>query len=462
MTDEFGFEVGPGEIYEDRLEQLLDRLELQEAGEQLDEAAYEAPATAGPRYYWSGDQGAASQWVRWVQNCLAQLVGPWVPQTGIMGRATRRAIGIFQAQQQLPATGLLDNDTVNALQAARTPQAVAPQPSLGEVSPQTPAETYYSLRTPLIDTESSLEYDVADPAAQQYTEIVRQLRKELERRFTDPNDPGLYERRLRLRRLFSSVPRSYAKVLHDRLGERPREDALSKSFHGTLSRETRRELLGILNRIPPPAVTSPVPSRATPSLAPPQPAPSPAPQLVWPTSPLPPSEAGRFVSALNKLEARVKSTPDPRNWRYQCWFQKLRNSNVDDRVIRWSKICPAISGAIGAAYVVGPCDISMGYPVAQEKIEKGVRSVADVDTVGQSLGIITYLKSDIVVSEEMTSLPLENLRMLHDDVQRAIDKLRNWADSPMGGSSAMPTAYVSIKDWIGGRQRDPKSVYSCL
>ncbi len=37
MTGEFGFEVGPGEIYEDRLEQLLDRLELQETG------AYESP-----------------------------------------------------------------------------------------------------------------------------------------------------------------------------------------------------------------------------------------------------------------------------------------------------------------------------------------------------------------------------------------------------------------------------------
>ncbi len=32
MTDEFGFEVGPSQVYEDRLEELLDRLELQETG----------------------------------------------------------------------------------------------------------------------------------------------------------------------------------------------------------------------------------------------------------------------------------------------------------------------------------------------------------------------------------------------------------------------------------------------
>ncbi len=136
MKDECGFEVGPSEPYEDRLEELLDRLEMQEGGEELAEAAYETPAAPRSRYYGSGDQGAASQWVLWVQNCLARVVGPWVPQTGIMGPATRRAIRIFQTQRQLPATRLLDRDTVNALRAARTPQAAAPQPSLGEVSPQ--------------------------------------------------------------------------------------------------------------------------------------------------------------------------------------------------------------------------------------------------------------------------------------------------------------------------------------
>jgi hypothetical protein len=134
---------------------------------------------------------------------------------------------------------------------------------------------------------------------------------------------------------------------------------------------------------------------------------------------------------------------------------------VDDRVVRWGQICPITTGAIGAAYMVGPCDLMMGTPVKQQDIQTTIRSIADVDTKGPALGIITFIKADIVVSEEMTSLPLENLRMMHDDVQAAIDKLDKWANNPMGGSSAMPTAYVSIKDWIGKRQRDPRSVYSC-
>jgi len=104
----------------------------------------------------------------------------------------------------------------------------------------------------------------------------------------------------------------------------------------------------------------------------------------------------------------------------------------------------------------------MGTPVKQEEIEKAIRSVADVDANGRSIEMLTYLKADIVVSEEMTSLPLESLRALHDDVQRAIGNLRKWADAGFEGGSAMPKAYISIKNWIHTRQDDPNSVYSCM
>lgn len=56
--------------------------------------------------------------VAWAQSCLAQVLGSWVVQDGMMGPATQAAIRTFQEQQQLPATGVLDGPTVNALQAA--------------------------------------------------------------------------------------------------------------------------------------------------------------------------------------------------------------------------------------------------------------------------------------------------------------------------------------------------------
>ena len=95
----------------------------------------------GPRYYgwgrgrWLGygrrwpwfyrsiwRDGLVSPTVAWAQTCLAQLLGPRVPQDGIMGPGTREAIEQFQMQQQLPPTGILDDNTVGALQAVCSAQ----------------------------------------------------------------------------------------------------------------------------------------------------------------------------------------------------------------------------------------------------------------------------------------------------------------------------------------------------
>ncbi len=288
----------------------------------------------------------------------------------------------------------------------------------------------------------------------EYTKTVDTLRKELAIPFSSPDDPGLLERRARLRTLFSNVPGAYAKTLFDRLGLKATGDDLSKQFHYRLSSATRKELLGIL------AAKAAEPAPAPPAAAPP-PAPKPDPVMVWGTNPLPASESGRFDAALRHLEELVSKSNDARKWRYQCWFDKLKTADVDDRVIEWSRICPAKTGALGAAYVVGPCDITQGTPVDQNVIYKNIRSIPDVDAHGGDIGIITYLKSDFVVSEEMTALPLENLRATHDRVVMAIDKLDKWANNEMGGSSGMAKEYVSIKDWIGRQQRNSKSVYSC-
>jgi hypothetical protein len=91
-------------------------------------------------------------------------------------------------------------------------------------------------------------------------------------------------------------------------------------------------------------------------------------------------------------------------------------------------------------------------------------SVQDVEAANRRLRLITHLRSDILFTHEMIgeSLHLESFRMLHDEVGLTVDKLGLWADNPMGGSSAMPRAYIAIKDWIARRQRDPSSVYSCM
>jgi hypothetical protein len=183
---------------------------------------------------------------------------------------------------------------------------------------------------------------------------------------------------------------------------------------------------------------------------------------VWSTEPLPSSEFHRFDKAIKDLETKVSTTTDPRRWRYQCWIGKLKKPDTDDRIITWGRICPKTSGAIGAAWVVGPCDLTQGTPVDQATLQRSIRTVGDVEAANKALQFITYMRSDIVVSFEMTSLPLENLRSTTDDAGLAVEKLDKWANSQLGGSSAMPPAYRAIKDWIMKRQNDPKSLYSCF
>jgi hypothetical protein len=170
----------------------------------------------------------------------------------------------------------------------------------------------------------------------------------------------------------------------------------------------------------------------------------------------------RFNEAVKALESTVSTTPDPRKRRHLCWLEKLKRPDVDDRVIGWSKICPKTSGAIGAAMVVGPCDLTQGMPVDQAALERSIRSVNDVESANNSLQFVTHARSAIVAAYEMTSQPLDSLRRMTDDTGRAIDKLSKWADAPTGGSSAMPTAYRAIKDWIMRRQKDTRSIYSCF
>jgi hypothetical protein len=197
-----------------------------------------------------------------------------------------------------------------------------------------------------------------------------------------------------------------------------------------------------------------------------QPAPSlnRQPMSVWYTSPLPPSENGRSLRAQKQLLVKVTAAmpTEPRTWRFLCWLDKLKQPNVDDRVITWRSIAPRT----GPNPIIGPLDMTLDGrgldPEKAEQLRTGIGSIWDVNIAGPSLGIMTFLKSAIVVDAEMTDNPLESLRATHDSVQRAIDKLSAWSDFALGGSSSMPSAYVAIKDWIADRQRDPRSLYSCL
>jgi len=107
------------------------------------------------RWPWLHADSQADALLPWAQSCLAQLFGPGVVQDGVLGPSTRQAIQQFQMQHQLPVTGMLDENTVAALQAACSGQA-AGQDAGAPASPATPAPTGET-------GESEFQFEAAEP-----------------------------------------------------------------------------------------------------------------------------------------------------------------------------------------------------------------------------------------------------------------------------------------------------------
>lgn len=177
--------------------------------------------------------------------------------------------------------------------------------------------------------------------------------------------------------------------------------------------------------------------------------------------PLPYSEFYRFEKAINHLEIMVHTLTMFSNDRprLKCWINKLKNPNVDDRVIRWNKIYPTkfppmILGSRDSTFDMNTLD--------QEDLQKMIKSLDDIESANNHLYFIEHMRPFIVRSYERDkSLMLQGFQMRVYNISEAVNKLHLWANIPIGGSSAMPPAYRFIKDWLMLRQRDPNSIYSC-
>jgi hypothetical protein len=360
-----------------------------------------------------------------------------------IAQALHLAEWVFAASDTSPVSheALVLDEAAHDLAGWGGPAAKEPDPS-NVVAPSELDESAENAEEELGAPFSAQYEDSADERA--YVDTVQKIRHELALRFRHPDDPGLHQRRLRLRALFASVPRAWASVLYRQLTHPDEGDELSKAFHSRLATATRRELLGILTGSATPLVASPTP----------------APISLY--QPLPPEAQERFTLAAQSLRDKIDASSDPRVRRYRCWLDKLQ-SGGDDRVISWHRICPTTTGAIGAAFIVG-CNIGAGQAVDQAELQSAVRSTSDVETANERLRFITHTRSYIVLTNEMTSgdVHLLSFRMFHDAIHLALHNLELWSNAPSGFASGMPTAYRAIKAWIRRLQDDPRSVYSCL
>jgi hypothetical protein len=109
-------------------------------------------------------QPAGSEYLRWVQSALNDLLGLRLQLHGIADSATRSAIRSFQQREGLPADGVVGPDTERALIAARgraSPREGAVNPTgAGATEPLAPADT------PQADPASPVEPPSPSPAGE--------------------------------------------------------------------------------------------------------------------------------------------------------------------------------------------------------------------------------------------------------------------------------------------------------
>jgi peptidoglycan hydrolase-like protein with peptidoglycan-binding domain len=86
-----------------------------------------------------------SEYVRWVQSSLNQIMGLRLPVDGIMGPETRSAIRSFQARHGLSVDGIVGPETERAIMTARTGQPPGPEgpppPEPGVSQPPGPGDS---------------------------------------------------------------------------------------------------------------------------------------------------------------------------------------------------------------------------------------------------------------------------------------------------------------------------------
>ena len=169
---------------------------------------------------------------------------------------------------------------------------------------------------------------------------------------------------------------------------------------------------------------------------------------------LPPSERAKAKDAAAKLAARVKGLPAETSELVGCWLKKLGQDDVDDRVIRWTRVCPPRTrGSLAGAHA---CRFTA---VPGEDLEASLTKLEEVDKVADSLHFMAHLSSEVL--ELQTRFPnaaddakvSERLSNIAADVQLANAQLANPDDKA-------PTRYRVLSAWLAAKKGDPKSLYA--
>lgn len=169
---------------------------------------------------------------------------------------------------------------------------------------------------------------------------------------------------------------------------------------------------------------------------------------------LPPAERARAKAAATALAGRVKGGTPEDTAQVACWLRKLGQDDVDDRVIRWTRVCPVRTrGALKGAHA---CHYTA---VNGEDLEASLTKLAEVDEVSKTLPFMAHLLPEVLELQTRYPKPTDDaaitsrLGNLVADVKLANEQLANPGDQA-------PRRYRVLAEWVAAKKSDPKSLYS--
>ncbi len=121
------------------------------------------------------------------------------------------------------------------------------QTSLGQVPPRNPDPGMPTRPPTTFPGDPGIRSPRVNPLdAARFLASQEEIRRQLERNFREDDEPGILDRRRRLRQAFQSVPSSFAQDLFGRLMDG--NDPLARLFRYKIATATRNEMLSILRK----------------------------------------------------------------------------------------------------------------------------------------------------------------------------------------------------------------------
>ena len=383
----------------------------------------------------TGTSRESAEYIKWVQDSLNHVLGINLKVDGIMGAMTRSAIRSFQKQNGLTADGIIGPKTEKDLRVALAKGGIFPNDT----------------------SQSTTSGNGLRKNSANYIKWVQATLNQL---------LGL---KLSVDGKMGPMTRSALKSFQKQKG---------LVVDGIVGPQTERALGAAVGAIGPKIPLG----NLSPSILAPQ---SQQPSLLKildnlldNKSPLPGSlnaelekAVRRFVSILQ----RQKTLSPDRTRSLICRLNKLLESDVDDRFIAWCAIRPTTSQFSPERVQQEFSNCAMhqrqSFPISETFLFNNIRTENDIERVNEKLrrtdpsisGVspfISHLKVQILylhVFDYSEDLLPEYLQNLDWDINSASLKLYlmnfEWGDAPK--------YYVAIINWIGHRQTDSKSIYSC-